>query len=229
MRIGGIQKFSLIDYPGKLCATVFTQGCNFRCAYCHNPELVEPSLYRSSIPEEKILTFLETRRGKLDAVTVTGGEPTIQRDLDRFLAQIKEAGFLIKLDTNGSQPDILKGLIKNRLVDYIAMDIKGPLVKYRQIVFTSLDTSLIKKSIRVISGSGINHEFRTTVVRSQLDLRDLLSIARLIRKAPLYALQTYVAMNSLNDGFSEDHSYSPDEMAAFLRRLEQELTCVVIR
>ncbi len=114
MKIGGLQKISLIDYPGRISAIVFTQGCNFRCPYCHNPELVDPAQYGPILPEEEVFSFLEKRRGKLDAVTVTGGEPTLQPDLDRFLQEIKGMGYLTKVDTNGSNPDVLERLIRGR-------------------------------------------------------------------------------------------------------------------
>ncbi|OQX50761.1 MAG: anaerobic ribonucleoside-triphosphate reductase activating protein [Candidatus Cloacimonas sp. 4484_209] len=133
MKIGGFQKVSLIDYPGKICAIVFTRGCNFRCPYCHNPELVLPENYSPLIPEEEIFSFLEKRRGKLDAVEITGGEPTLQEDLTEFIRKIKEMGFLVKLDTNGSFPSVLEKVIYSGLVDYIAMDVKAPLEKYRQV------------------------------------------------------------------------------------------------
>jgi pyruvate formate lyase activating enzyme len=177
MRIGGLQKFSLIDYPGRISAIVFTQGCNFRCPYCHNPELVDPVQYGPVLPEEEVISFLEKRRGKLDAVTMTGGEPTLQPDLDRFLQEIKKMGYLIKLDTNGSMPDTLERLIHAGLVDYLAMDVKGPLKKYGQIAGTEVQTRKIRKSIALIANSGIDHEFRTTVVRSQLDNEDLIACA----------------------------------------------------
>ena len=122
MNIGGIEKFSLIDYPGKISAIVFTQGCNFRCGYCHNPELVFPSLFRSSISEENVFSFLKKRIGKIQALVITGGEPTIQEDLIDFIKKVKQLGFLVKLDTNGSNPKVIKEIIKAKLVDYIAME-----------------------------------------------------------------------------------------------------------
>ena len=186
MKIGGLQKISLIDYPGRISAIVFTQGCNFRCPYCHNPELVDPAQYGPILPEEEVISFLEKRRGKLEAVTVTGGEPTLQPDLDRFLHEIKGMGYLTKVDTNGSMPDVLERLIRGRLVDYLAMDVKGPLKKYGQIAGTKVQTQKIRKSIELITASGIEHEFRTTVVRSQLVNGDLIAIAGLLKKARLY-------------------------------------------
>ncbi len=134
MKIGALQKFSLIDYPGKVCAIIFTVGCNFRCGYCHNPELVDPKQFPKPMPEEKIISFLQKRKGKLEAITITGGEPTLQPDLLSFLEQVKRHGYLVKLDTNGTNPNMLQQTIKDKLVDYIAMDIKGPLDRYREIV-----------------------------------------------------------------------------------------------
>lgn len=229
MRIGGLQKVTLIDYPGMIGATVFTQGCNFRCPYCHNPELVDPGQYGPLIPEEEVLSFLDKRRGKLDAVTVTGGEPTIQKDLDRFLEALKGMGYLVKVDTNGSNPDVLEVLINRSLVDYLAMDIKGPLKKYRLIASVKVDTSRIKRSIELITSSGIEHEFRTTVVPSQLDPRDLMSAAKLITKARLYVLQPFVPTKTLDDSFLSAASYSPHELSAIRENLKKNLVRIVIR
>lgn len=229
MKIGGIQKVSLIDYPGKIGATVFTQGCNFRCPYCHNPDLVDPAQYGDTIPEEQVLAFLERRIGKLEAVTVTGGEPTLQKDLARFLGTLKGMGYLIKLDTNGSNPDLLELLVNRRLVDYLAMDIKGPLARYAEIASVKTDTSNILKSIEVIETSGIEHEFRTTVVRSQIDIQDLLSVARLIDKSSLYVLQPFVPARALKRAFLSESSYSPLEFSIIREKLKNELPRVIIR
>jgi len=139
MIIGGLQRFSLIDYPGKISAILFTRGCNFRCPYCHNPELVDPQRYAEPWQEEEYWAFLQSRTQKLDAVVVTGGEPTLQEDLEPFLEKIRKMGFLIKLDTNGSNPDVLKDLLSANLVDYIAMDIKAPLEKYSEVAKVPID------------------------------------------------------------------------------------------
>jgi len=229
MRIGGLQKVTLIDYPGNIGATVFTQGCNFRCPYCHNPELVDPGQYGPLIPEEEVLSFLDKRRGKLDAVTLTGGEPTIQEGLDRFLEALKEMGYLVKVDTNGSNPDVLEILINRSLVDYLAMDIKGPLKKYGVTAAVKVDTSRIRRSIELITSSGIEHEFRTTVVRSQLDQRDLMSVAKLIKNARLYVLQPFVPTKTLDDSFLSAESYSPQEFSTIRENLEKYLVRIVIR
>jgi len=229
MRIGGLQKVTLIDYPGKIGATVFTQGCNFRCPYCHNPELVDPVQYGELIPEEEVLSFLEKRRGKLDAVTVTGGEPTIQEDLESFLETLKDMGYLVKVDTNGSNPAVLERLIKRNLVDYLAMDIKGPLKKYGTIASVRVDTSKIRKSIELITSSGIEHEFRTTVVRSQLEPQDLRSVAKLITNARLYVLQHFVPTKTLDDSFLSAKPYSPQELSTIQKNLGKERIRIVIR
>ncbi len=192
MLIGGFQKFSLIDYPGKACAIVFTLGCNFRCSYCHNPELVYPELFPKPIPQEDIFSFLEKRKGKLDAVTVTGGEPTLQPDLPDFILKIREKGFLVKLDSNGSNPEMLKKMISSKVVDYIAMDVKAPLEKYQEITNFGIDINKIRKSIELVMNSNLNYEFRTTIAGSQLDESDMLKIGRLIEGAKLYVLQKYV-------------------------------------
>jgi len=229
MKIGGLQRVSLIDYPGKISATVFTQGCNFLCPYCHNPDLVDPARYGPPVPEDQVISFLNRRRGKLEAVTITGGEPTLQKNLIRFLETLKEIGYPTKVDTNGSKPDVLETLICKRLVDYLAMDIKGPLQRYAQIASTEVDTSKIKRSIDLITTSGIEHEFRTTVVRSQIGLKDLLSIAELIDKSSLYVLQPFIPTKTLNGSFLSESSYSPIEFSALRERLEKEITRVVIR
>jgi pyruvate formate lyase activating enzyme len=228
MKIGGLQKISLIDYPGRISAIVFTQGCNFRCPYCHNPELVDPAQYGPILSEEEVISFLEKRRGKLDAVTVTGGEPTLQPDLDRFLQEIKGMGYLTKIDTNGSNPDVLERLIRGRLVDYLAMDVKGPLKKYERIANVKVKTAKIRRSIELITASGIEHEFRTTVVRSQLDHEDLIVTAELLKKG-LYILQSFVPAKSLDHEFLTEISYSPEEFADIQKNLESKRLRVFIR
>lgn len=228
MKIGGLQKTSLIDYPGRISAIVFTQGCNFRCPYCHNPELVDPTKYGPVLPEAEVLSFLERRRGKLEAVTVTGGEPTLHADLEEFLQQIKKMGYLVKVDTNGSNPAMLERLIRGRCVDYLAMDLKGPLHKYRQITNTEVDAAKILRSIELIASSGIDHEFRTTVVRSQLDQEDLIATAKLLKRG-LYVLQPYVPVKCLDSAFLNEESYSADEFSKIRFNIKKKQLRVVTR
>jgi pyruvate formate lyase activating enzyme len=229
MKIGGLQKFSLIDYPGRISAIVFTQGCNFRCPYCHNPELVDPTQYGPILSEAEVISFLEKRRGKLDAVTLTGGEPTLQPDIDRFLQTLKKMGYLIKVDTNGSKPDVLERLIQGGLVDYLAMDVKGPLHKYRQIAGAEVQFRKIRKSIALITNSGIDHEFRTTIVRSQLVNGDLIAIAGLLKKARLYVLQTFVPLKTLCPDFLVETSYTPEDVSAVQKDLAGKHLRIVFR
>jgi len=229
MRIGGLQKISLIDYSGQIGAIVFTQGCNFRCPYCHNPELVDPAQYSPTLLQEEVISFLGKRRGKIDAVTVTGGEPTLQPDLDQFFQELKGMGYLTKIDTNGSNPDILERLIHGRLVDYIAMDVKGPLQKYERIANVKVNTAKIRKSIDLITASGIEHEFRTTVVRSQLDREDLIATVKLLKKAQLYVLQTFVPGKTLCREYLTETSYSPEDVSAVQKYLTGKHLRIVFR
>lgn len=223
MKIGGWQKFSLIDYPGQLSTVIFTQGCNFRCPYCHNPELVESKLFQPPESEEAILSFLKSRVGRLDGVVVTGGEPTLQPDLLQFLKKIKKLGFSVKLDTNGSQPDKLKLLLENKLVDYWAMDLKAPEEKYSEVIRTNLEFHLIQQSIDLIRRSEKDYEFRTTVVKGQLSGEDLMAIGRLIEGAERYALQTFIpAEKILDPAFRKKSSYDQVELRAWANQLEQK-------
>ena len=202
MILGGLQKFSLVDYPGKTCAILFTRGCNMRCPYCHNPELVWPEQYAPEIAVDEVLSFLETRRGLLDAVTVTGGEPCLHSDLPKLLEQLKRMGFAVKLDSNGSFPGVLRKVIADELVDYVAMDIKAPLEKYAQVSGVALDVEPIKESIALLLEGRIEYEFRTTVDRELLDEEDLLAIGQEIRGVRRYYLQKLNAYDAKGSGAS---------------------------
>jgi pyruvate formate lyase activating enzyme len=229
MKIGGLQKVSLIDYPGLICATIFLQGCNFKCSYCHNPELVDTRLFQPCIKENEVLDFLNTRKGKLDAVTITGGEPTIQDDLAPFIKQIKKMKFAVKLDTNGSQPQIIKPLLDEKLLDFIAMDIKAPLAKYNSIVRVPVNSDSIKESIKIILKAKIPYEFRTTIVESQLEEKDILQIEKLISGAKSYALQKFVPAKTLDKKFLNEKSYSDEKLQEIKKHLENKIHSVTIR
>jgi pyruvate formate lyase activating enzyme len=177
MKLGGLVKFTLIDFPGRPAAIVFTQGCNFRCRYCHNPELVYPHLFEEPMPEEEIMAFLKRRQGTLEGVVVSGGEPTLQEDLVRFMADIKALGYKIKLDTNGTRPEVLKELINKKLVDFIAMDLKAPLTKYAAITGVEANSTVIRQSIDLIRQSGLEYQFRTTYDKEVLDDNDIAAIS----------------------------------------------------
>ncbi len=198
MHIGGFQAFSLSDYPGMTAAIVFTQGCNFRCPFCHNGPLIPPGGGGKSFSETDILRYLRDRRGLLDGVVVTGGEPTLQPDLARFLHRIRELGYAIKLDTNGSRPKVLRRLLTGNLVDYIAMDIKAPMEHYDRLTGVSAPVRSIRGSIKVIARSGIPHEFRTTLVRPLLSENDICSIREMIPAGSPHALQDFNPENAFD-------------------------------
>lgn len=193
MKIGGLIKFSLVDYPGKVSAIVFAQGCNFRCSYCHNPELIARENKKQEIPEEEVFEFLKKRSGHLQGVVVSGGEPTLQEGIIAFLDRLKRLGYLVKLDTNGSNPKMLKKLIFIRLVNYIAMDIKAPLWKYRDIVGVDVDTEAIKESIEIIKNCGLRHQFRTTLVKPLCSGEDIPKIVSLIGNEENYKINPFKA------------------------------------
>ena len=229
MKIGGLQRVSLIDYPGLICATIFLQRCNFKCSYCHNPELVDTRLFQPCIKENEVLDFLNTRKGKLDAMVVTGGEPTIHDDLESFIKKIKKMGFAVKLDTNGSQPQVIKTLLDEKLLDFIAMDIKAPLEKYKSVVKVPVNADSIKESIQLILKSKITYEFRTTIVESQLEEKDILQIEKLISGAKSYALQKFVPAKTLDKKFLKEKSYPDEKFQKIKKHLENKIHSVTIR
>lgn len=213
MIIGGLQKTSLLDFPEKIAAIVFTMGCNFRCGYCHNPELIN-----GEAKIEEVFEFLKTRQRKLDGVVITGGEPCLQKDLPEFIKQVKELGFAVKLDTNGSFPEMLEKVLPD--LDYVAMDIKAPLEKYSQIVNVDIDTSKILKSIEVLKNGGVDYEFRTTVVKSQLSFEDFEKIGQLIQGAPRYYLQRFEASKILDKSLENEKTYSTEEFERIIDMLK---------
>lgn len=229
MILGSMQRFSLIDYPGKICAIVFTQGCNFRCPYCHNPELVNPKEFAESIAPDEIFSFLERRRGKLDAVSITGGEPTLQENLAGFIRNIKDLGYLVKIDTNGSMPEVLEELMGEKLLDLIAMDVKAPLDKYKKTVKASVDTRRIEESIHLIMNSGIDYEFRTTIVKSLLDEADIKKIGTVIKGADRYVLQKFVPSKTLNPKFMNAATFTDEEIERTAKSLEKLVGSVITR
>ncbi|MCQ2409999.1 MAG: anaerobic ribonucleoside-triphosphate reductase activating protein [Elusimicrobiaceae bacterium] len=179
MKIGGLIKFTLIDFPGRPAAVIFTQGCNFRCRYCHNPELVYPHLFTESATSEEIFSFLQRRQGTLEGVVVSGGEPTLHDDLPAFIAQIKALGYAVKLDTNGSRPDMLQELIDKKLLDYIAMALKAPLEKYSLITGVDTKPEILVRSMDLIRQSGLEYEFRTTYDKEVLTDVDIETLKQL--------------------------------------------------
>ncbi len=237
MKIGGLQKFSLIDYPGKIAAIVFTQGCNFRCPYCYNPELVEPARFVEPLEENDIFSFLEMRRGKLDGVVITGGEPTLQPDLLDFICRVRELGYCVKLDTNGSNPEVLESLIARGVLDYIAMDIKAPLTgrksdpenRYASVTRSSVKSEDIRRSINLILSSGIDHEFRTTVTTGCMQRADFVNMAKAIKGAQKYALQKFVPAKVLDTDLLNTKPPSDEDLDELRKALGKYVGELIIR
>ncbi len=228
MKIGGFQKVSLIDYPGQISAVVFTQGCNFRCPFCHNPELVDPARFGPSLDEAEICGFLERRRGKLDGVSITGGEPTLQPDLAAFAGRLKEMGYLVKIDTNGSRPEVLKDLIGRKCLDFIAMDVKGPLKKYDLLTGAVNSGGTMPESIAAVMASGLPYEFRTTVVPSLLVERDFREIGKLVENAASFVLQRYARTKQLDPAFPPA-GFEPPSLEKCAEILKRHVSRVRIR
>lgn len=226
LNIGGLHKSSLIDYPGKISAVIFTQGCNFCCPYCHNPELIGK---KEKERGKRIIEFLQTRMGKLDGVVITGGEPTLHKDLPEFIKQIKDLGFAVKLDTNGTNPEMLQQLIDEKLIDYVAMDIKAPIDKYSDVVCAHVDTDKILKSIEILKNSDIAYEFRTTVVKSQLSCADFEKIGALIQGAPIYYLQKFLPTKTLDEAFLKQETYSDEEFISITEELKKYIKRIELR
>ncbi len=228
IKIGGFQRFSLIDYPGELCAIVFTIGCNFRCPYCHNPELANGDA--KPMETDEILDFLEKRKGKLTGVSITGGEPTIHKnDLVEFIKKLKVMGYKVKLDTNGSHPEVLQTLLNEKLLNYIAMDIKAPLEKYAQITGSNIEPETIRESIEIIMKSGIDYEFRTTVVENFVDIEDIQEILKLIKTAKLYCIQNFRPTKTLDKGFLSKSGLSSQKLEQAKQIAEKFVDECVIR
>lgn len=213
MIFGGIQKNSLIDYPGKISCVLFTSGCNFACPYCHNPDLAKnnPPL---SLNETEIYAFLESRKGFLDGVVISGGEPTIHNDIESVCKNIKALGYPVKLDTNGSNPSVIENLINEGLIDYIAMDIKTDPALYSFFVKYGCESADILSSIKIIMDSGIDYEFRTTCVKPFISRPVIEKISGIIKGANLYILQHFQNKNVLDPDFFavEDCRFREEEM-----------------
>ena len=210
MKFGGFQRSSLIEYPDKVSAVVFTLGCNFRCPFCQNYQLVIPEHFPKKLYDEKeILEYLKKRKGLLDALSITGGEPTIHGEqLLEFMRKVKNLGYLVQLETNGSNPKFLKKVINEKLVDYLAMDIKAPFEKYPIVTgVPNLDISLISESISIVMNSGVEYEFRTTL-HPLLSINDFKKIAQMIKGAKVYYLQKYENENVLDSKLKNQNPFT---------------------
>lgn len=219
MIIGGFQKTSLIDYPKKISAIVWTVGCNFRCPFCYNKEIVMGSV--KTFSEEEIVSYLNKRKNMLEGLVITGGEPLIQDDILDFCQKIKELGYLIKIDTNGMFPKKLKELIDRNLVDYIAMDVKAPLEKYEKMTGIRTDKEKIKHSIEIIKTSNIDYEFRTTFVPKLLEKKDIVDIAKLLIGAKKFFLQQFKPMEQMiSDEFKKIQPHSKEYVIETLEKIK---------
>ncbi len=227
--IKGLQKLSLIEYPGKLSAIVFVGKCDFRCHFCYNIDLVKNYKKLPDIPEKKILNFLKKRKGLLDAVSITGGEPTIHKGLPTLMKKIKDLGFLVMIETNGSNPKMIKELVDNKLVDYIAMDIKAPIKKYDKITGVKVDKNKIQESVDIIRNSGINYEFRITVVPKYFNKTDALAIGKWLKGSTLLYLQQFRPEKILDKDLEKIKPYPPEKLKEFTKILKPYFDSVKIR
>lgn len=230
VRVGGMQKVSMIDYPGLLSAVIFLSGCNFRCPYCHNPGLARGET-DPQLGAAEVLAYLEARRGLLDGVVISGGEPTLQPGLPDFCRAVKKRGYAVKLDTNGSFPDVLATLIAEKLVDYVAMDIKTDPARYAPTVCPRDPAAAIQTSIERIKASGIPHEFRTTCFRPMVDAGTLARIAALIQGAQTFAIQKFCAKGTLDPaaGSSSDHFFDENELLHLKAIVEPMVDLCLVR
>jgi len=231
-------QMTLADYPQKIAVSLFTGGCNFRCPNCHNRDLVLSPDLLPDVPMSEIEAFLEARRGLLDGVVISGGEPTLQPDLVPFCAHVREMGYAVKLDTNGYRPDVLRAVLG--VVDYVAMDVKAPLSKYESATRVRVDTTRVERSVDLLLESGLSCEFRTTVVPGLLDEQDIVEISAWLAEgaaarksdepaAVRYYLQQFVPRNTLDPAMLDRVPYSPRRMHAMAELARQQLPRVELR
>lgn len=221
MMIGGFQKLTLLDYPNHVACIVFTTGCNFNCGYCQNSTLIN-SFNFESIDENIIFSYLSKRKGIIDGVVITGGEPTVQKGLKGFIKKVKDLGFKVKLDTNGYNDDVLKDLIENNLLDYVAMDIKETFEKYYLVIGRKIDTTHILNSINILENSNIPHEYRTTIIKEYHTINDIVEIISYFNNNTPYYLQNF--KNSSNVLDTSLHGFSYEELEAFNTCIKEKRT-----
>jgi pyruvate formate lyase activating enzyme len=227
MKIKGLQKQTVLDYPGKLACTIFTFGCTFRCNYCHNPELIIDD-GRPEIKQEEILEFLKERKGFLDGVCITGGEPTLNKELPDFISKIKQLGFLVKLDTNGTNPEMLKELIDKKLIDYVAMDIKAPLESYEKVTNVKVDKEDIQKSVDLIRRMK-DYEFRITIVPGLFNEEYARSIGEWLNGSKKFYIQQFRGIKTLDKSFVGKKPFSKEDLINFCNILKPYFETCEIR
>ena len=228
MIIHGLQKTTLLDYPGHVASTIFFGGCNFRCPFCHNMNLVLNAANEPVISEEELFHHLNSRIGILDGVCITGGEPTLQKDLVPFIEKIKALGYLVKLDTNGTNPDVIEELISKKLIDYIAMDIKSSPKDYAKVAgLESFDFDGVKRSISILINGTVPYEFRTTMVKEYHSPETVREIGELIHGARAYYLQSFVDSDFVPN--HDLHAFSKNELLEFVEILKPHVETVELR
>ena len=224
--IGGLQKVTLLDYPGKVASTVFLKGCNLRCPYCHNPKLVIPQECTEDISEEEFLSFLVLRKGKLDGVCITGGEPTLYRRLPELIRRIRDIGYLIKLDTNGTDPEMLRHLLREKMLDYVAMDIKNCPSRYAETCGIDV-IKQVKESAELLLHDGVDYEFRTTVCHPFHSPREFAEIGKWLKGTKRYYIQPFVdSGNLLGSGAS---AMTKTELEALLNAVKPYIPAAELR
>ena len=226
MKICGLQKLTLLDYPGHLACTVFLGGCNFNCPYCYNTSLIKLDKAQEVYSEEELLSFLDSRKGKLSGVAITGGEPLINKDIKDLILKIREKGFKVKLDTNGSFPDVLENLIDEGLVDYVAMDVKNTYEKYGFTIGANVNTEKIKRSIEILLQNKVDYEFRTTIIKEFHEIDDFEEIGKMICGAKHYFLQSFLDKDNVRGDF---HAMSRDELEECLKKARIHVPTTEIR
>ncbi len=219
MTFGGLEKFTLIDYPGKIACVAYTIGCNFRCPYCHNPELVDETT-PTHITEKEFFDFLGERTQMLQGVVITGGEPTVHDDLPAVIAKLITVSAPIELYTNGTNPVMLHQVVEGGLVDYVAMDIKSPLHNYSATVARPVDIDAIRSSIDFLLSAPVEYEFRTTIIKGMQTPEDIEEIGKEIKGAKKYFLQKFVPTKILNPQFIKKTTYSDQEFENFQKKLQ---------
>ncbi len=228
MTISGMQKLTLLDYPGNTACLIFTQGCNFRCPFCHNKDLLNESGENQIVSENEVFSYLEKRKGVIDGVCISGGEPLLQKDIESFITKVKEMGFKVKLDTNGSSPSKLKRLLDNNLLDYVAMDIKNNFLNYDKTSgIEMLNIENIKRSIDILEHSNIEYEFRTTIVKELHDILGLEEICKYLGPNVKYYIQNYKDCDTvLQKGLS---GFNTEELVSIQNKLKLRNPNVVVR
>lgn len=229
MEIKGFMKNSFVDWDGKVASVIFLPGCTFRCGFCHNRAMVLEHEEIEPINYKEIEGHLKKNTGFIDGVVITGGEPTIHNELPELIRKIKALGYLVKLDTNGSNPEMLETIIKSSMVDYIAMDIKAPLKDYHKIAGVAVNIPNIRKSISIIMNSGIDYEFRTTIIPSIHGEAEIEEMSREIRGAMKYALQKFIPKNTISRDFEKEASPTSEYMKRMKAAAEKHLKNVILR